>query len=121
MRAVVSRSGASAAKMIEELKLDCKPVTSLDEVLKSKDIDVVIVTTPSGAHMEPAVSAANAGKHVVVEKPLEITLDRCDRILFLAPLPAVSALSHSVLRPLRVLAGLALLLVVVALAIWLRQ
>jgi len=30
---------------------------------------------PSGAHMEPAVAAANAGKHVVVEKPLEITLE----------------------------------------------
>ena len=36
---------------------------------------VVIVTTPSGAHLEPAVAAAEAGKHVVVEKPLEITLD----------------------------------------------
>jgi predicted dehydrogenase len=31
--------------------------------------------------MEPAVAAARAGKHVVVEKPLEITLDRCDRII----------------------------------------
>src|SRR5205085_101110 len=42
---------------------------------------VVIVTTPSGAHMEPAVAAAAAGKHVVVEKPLEVTLERCDRII----------------------------------------
>ena len=41
----------------------------------------VIVTTPSGAHLEPAVAAAQAGKHVVVEKPLEITLERCDRII----------------------------------------
>jgi UDP-N-acetyl-2-amino-2-deoxyglucuronate dehydrogenase len=31
--------------------------------------------------MEPALTAANAGKHVVVEKPLEITLERCDRII----------------------------------------
>ena len=41
----------------------------------------MIVTTPSGAHLEPAVAAARAGKHVVVEKPLEITLDRCDQII----------------------------------------
>src|SRR5262249_32742794 len=56
-------------------------VTDLRAVLGRKDIDVVIVTTPSGAHMAPAVAAANAGKHVVVEKPLEITLEGCDRII----------------------------------------
>src|SRR5438309_182070 len=38
-------------------------------------------TAPSGAHLEPAVAAAEAGKHVVVEKPLEITAERCDRII----------------------------------------
>ena len=37
--------------------------------------------TPSGAHLEPGVKAARAGKHVVVEKPLEITLPRCDAII----------------------------------------
>jgi predicted dehydrogenase len=31
--------------------------------------------------MEPAVIAAKAGKHVIVEKPLEITLKRCDKII----------------------------------------
>jgi predicted dehydrogenase len=44
-------------------------------------VDVVIITTPSGAHLEPALAAAAAGKHVVVEKPLEITEDRCDQII----------------------------------------
>ena len=34
-----------------------------------------------GAHRDPAVAAANAGKHVIVEKPLEITLARCDAII----------------------------------------
>src|SRR5207244_11972362 len=34
-----------------------------------------------GEHLDPAVAAANAGKHVVVEKPLEITPERCDRII----------------------------------------
>jgi UDP-N-acetyl-2-amino-2-deoxyglucuronate dehydrogenase len=43
-------------------------------------VDAVVITTPSGAHLEPAVTAAAAGKHVVVEKPLEITEERCDRI-----------------------------------------
>jgi predicted dehydrogenase len=81
LNAVVSRSEANARKMIDELKLGCDALTDLDAALKRKDVDVVIITTPSGAHMEPALAAANAGKHVVVEKPLEITLDRCDRII----------------------------------------
>jgi len=81
LKAVVSRSAANAEKMIQELGTPCDAATDLGAVLKRKDVDVVIVTTPSGAHMEPAVAAANAGKHVVVEKPLEINLERCDKII----------------------------------------
>ncbi len=79
--ALVSRSAANAQKMKDELNLACDVAGDLDAVLKRTDVDVVIITTPSGAHMEPAVAAANAKKHVVVEKPLEITLERCDRII----------------------------------------
>ena len=56
--------------------------TSLSAMLeKQRDIDVVNVCTPSGAHLEPALEAIAAGKHCVVEKPLEITIDRCDHII----------------------------------------
>jgi predicted dehydrogenase len=79
--ALVSRSAPNAQKMKDELNLTCDIADTLDAVLARKDVDVVIITTPSGAHMEPAVAAANAKKHVVVEKPLEITLERCDRII----------------------------------------
>lgn len=79
--AVVSRTAANAEKMVKELSVPCDIATDLAQVLRRKDVDVVIITTPSGAHMEPAVAAASAGKHVVVEKPLEITLERCDRII----------------------------------------
>jgi predicted dehydrogenase len=44
-------------------------------------VDIVNVCTPSGLHLEPALACIEAGKHVVVEKPLEITLDRCDRLI----------------------------------------
>tara|TARA_Y100001968_G_scaffold28458_1_gene22035 strand:+ start:4429 stop:5529 length:1101 start_codon:yes stop_codon:yes gene_type:complete len=54
---------------------------SLDEMLDNPEIDVITICTPSGAHMEPAVAAARAKKHVIVEKPLEITLKRCDAII----------------------------------------
>ena len=82
LRVVVSRSLANAQKFVADLSvLGCDAAADLDSVLGRKDVDVVIITTPSGAHMEPAVAAAAAGKHVVVEKPLEITLERCDRII----------------------------------------
>jgi predicted dehydrogenase len=81
LTALVSRSESSARKLIDELKLSCDSATDLSAVLTRKDVDIVIITTPSGAHQEPAVAAAKAGKHVVVEKPLEITLERCDRII----------------------------------------
>ncbi len=54
---------------------------SLQDMLENPEIDVITICTPSGAHMEPAVAAANAKKHVIVEKPLEITLKRCDAII----------------------------------------
>ncbi|MFN8705498.1 MAG: Gfo/Idh/MocA family protein [Planctomyces sp.] len=60
---------------------NCTAYSSLEEMLKNSDIHVVNICTPSGAHLEPAVVCARAGKHVVVEKPLEITLERCDRLI----------------------------------------
>jgi len=59
----------------------CRAYYDLDQMLADPAVDVVTIATPSGAHMEPAVAAACAGKHVIVEKPLEITLRRCDRII----------------------------------------
>ena len=59
----------------------CKAYTDLDEMLADADVQIVNVCTPSGAHRDLAVAAARAGKHVVVEKPLEITLARCDDII----------------------------------------
>ena len=79
--ALVSRGAANARKLADDLRLSCDVYTDLAPVLARRDVDIVIVTTPSGAHLEPAVAAAEAGKHVVVEKPLEITLERCDRII----------------------------------------
>jgi predicted dehydrogenase len=79
--ALVSRSERSARALADELGLRCDLYTDLARALASPDVHAVIVTTPSGAHLEPAVAAAAAGKHVVVEKPLEITTERCDRII----------------------------------------
>jgi UDP-N-acetyl-2-amino-2-deoxyglucuronate dehydrogenase len=59
----------------------CRAYSDLDAMLADPGVRAVTIGTPSGAHLDPAVAAAKAGKHVIVEKPLEITLRRCDRII----------------------------------------
>ncbi|MBM3216817.1 Gfo/Idh/MocA family oxidoreductase [Candidatus Poribacteria bacterium] len=76
LRAVQSRSEANARRVGEAY--GAAWTTSLDELLSRDDIGLVTICTPSGAHLEPIEAAARAGKHIIVEKPLEITLDRCD-------------------------------------------
>lgn len=54
---------------------------SLEDMLKSGEIDVVSILTPSGMHAEHAIAAANAGKHVVVEKPMALRLEDADAMI----------------------------------------
>lgn len=44
-------------------------------------MNIVTIATPSGAHLDPAVQAAKAGKQVVCEKPLKVTLERADKMI----------------------------------------
>ena len=62
-------------------KFECRGYTDLSEMLNDPELDIVTVCTPSGNHMEPSLKIIDAGKHLIVEKPLEITLGRCDKIL----------------------------------------
>ena len=59
----------------------CQAFDDLDVMLADPEIDAITICSPSGAHLEPALAAAAAGKHIIVEKPLEITTERCDRII----------------------------------------
>jgi predicted dehydrogenase len=59
----------------------CLPYTDLGAILNDPAVDIVTICTPSGAHLEPGILAARAGKHVLVEKPLEITTKRCDQLI----------------------------------------
>lgn len=62
-------------------KFGVKAYSSVAELVARKDIEVVAICTESGNHLEPALAAAKAGKHVLIEKPIEVTLKRADELI----------------------------------------
>jgi UDP-N-acetyl-2-amino-2-deoxyglucuronate dehydrogenase len=55
--------------------------TDYHEMLADPDVDVVCILTPSGLRAPVCIDAARAGKHIVAEKPLEVTLEKVDSII----------------------------------------
>jgi UDP-N-acetyl-2-amino-2-deoxyglucuronate dehydrogenase len=60
---------------------DCAAEPDLAALLARGDVDVVLVCVPSGLHAEVGIQAAAAGKHLVVEKPVDVTLEATDRLI----------------------------------------
>ena len=69
----------AAQKRAEEF--NCKVYTTLEEMLADPEVDAVTIATPSGLHGKLSIAAANAGKHIFCEKPLEITVERVDEVI----------------------------------------
>jgi UDP-N-acetyl-2-amino-2-deoxyglucuronate dehydrogenase len=59
----------------------CSHYASLEEMLSSVDLDAVCVCTPSGMHAEGAIAALEAGKGVVIKKPVDVKLKAADRLI----------------------------------------
>jgi predicted dehydrogenase len=51
------------------------------KMVELSDIEAVCICTPSGLHAEPAMAAAQAGKHILCEKPLDVTLEKIDALI----------------------------------------
>lgn len=77
--AVCSRDAARAARFAADF--GCQPFADFQSMLMCKDIDILVIATPSGTHMEATVAAARRGIHVLCEKPLDITLPRIDQMI----------------------------------------
>ncbi|MFD2923005.1 Gfo/Idh/MocA family protein [Halobacillus naozhouensis] len=71
----------SAAMNFYEREYNANPYTDLSEMLEKEDIDVVCICTPSGHHASLAVHVAEAEKHIILEKPIAMTLEETDRII----------------------------------------
>jgi len=77
---IVSTREASARRLAEARGAGGYS-TDLDAVFADPDIDAVSICTPSGLHADQAVAALEAGKHVMIEKPIDVSLDAADRII----------------------------------------
>src|SRR5215212_178091 len=76
---VASRTEQTAQRAGAELGVDA--YADYRRLLDRTDVDVVCIFTPNAFHRDIAVEAAQAGKHLIVTKPLEITLERVDAII----------------------------------------
>jgi len=74
--AVLSRDRARAAAFAEEHGI-AKAYDSLDALLRSPEVDVVYIASPNGLHAQQTIRVAEAGKHVLCEKPMAPTPDAC--------------------------------------------
>jgi len=55
--------------------------TNWEDLIKNPEIDIVSIVTPPGMHAEMACAAMKAGKHVLLEKPIAITIEEAEQIL----------------------------------------
>ncbi len=79
LHSVLDRSQERAEALATEF--GAKSYTDIDAFLADPELEIVTVGTPSGAHLDPTLAAINAGKHAIVEKPLEVTTERIDVLM----------------------------------------
>ncbi|MGH3227199.1 MAG: Gfo/Idh/MocA family protein [Streptosporangiaceae bacterium] len=91
--ALLSKTGLSNARLVAvtDVAADaaaafaaargCPAEPDLDALLARPDVEVVCVCVPSGLHAAIGVQAAKAGKHLVVEKPIDVSLEAADRLI----------------------------------------
>lgn len=85
--AVYDQNIAKARKIAHEFS--ALPATSLDEIINNPVIEVVSICTPSGTHAELTLPLAQQGKHLLVEKPMDINLARIDQMIEAAQIAGV--------------------------------
>ena len=67
-------------------------IPQLDQFLSRDDIDAVFITSPTNRHAAHVAAAAQAGKHILLQKPMALTLADCDAIIQAVPRPLINYL-----------------------------
>jgi predicted dehydrogenase len=84
LTAVITDTPAKAASWKAQYNIADRGIYTYDTMHRmadNPDIDVVYIVTPNALHLDHALAAAKAGKHVFCEKPLEISVERCQKMI----------------------------------------
>jgi predicted dehydrogenase len=84
---VAIAGGSRAFSLAARHNVVCE--VSVNALIARRDIDAIVVATPHYVHVNQALPAIEAGKHVLVEKPLATTIDDCDRMIRAAAIHGV--------------------------------
>lgn len=79
LSAICEKNPARVEELKKQYSVPC--FTDIKDMLSAGLVDAVDITTPSGLHLDPAMKALDASVHVLVEKPMEITTERIDRMI----------------------------------------
>jgi len=72
---VSSRRRESARRLVEKLHLECEVAESFEQVLADPRVDIVNISGPNHVHAAQGIAAARAGKHLMIEKPMCISME----------------------------------------------
>lgn len=75
---VIDKNGDAGRKFAQQY--NSRYYDSIQEAILKEDIDIASISTPSSSHCAIAMEFVNAGKHVIVEKPIDISLEAIDRL-----------------------------------------
>jgi len=81
---IVTGTPAKAVRWKQEYGIPDKNIynyDNMDRMADNPDIDVVYVVTPNALHADSTIKAAKAGKHVLCEKPMEVSVDKCEQMI----------------------------------------
>jgi predicted dehydrogenase len=98
IRALYSRTESSMKARAAEWGLTCDVVKHFEQLLERDDIDIVCIATPPDTHAKFAVAAAQAGKHLLLEKAMATTLEECRAIRDAVATAGVKSVISFVLR-----------------------
>lgn len=79
LHGVASRSPETREKILE--RGDCKAYASFEEALADPEVDLVVIASPNDQHAPQAIAALRAGKNVVVDKPMCLSIEECDAMI----------------------------------------